>query len=71
MKKCKTWKREISVLMLLFLCYLSFQGQTTELEILVWPFTIFAGASFGQEWASSQGANIIGKRRQPKHEEGM
>ena len=58
----KTWKREFSVGLLIFLCYLAYQGQVKELEVLVWPFIIFAGASFGQQWACTQGKELFERK---------
>lgn len=53
-KKPKTYKRETSWAMLLFVGYLAYYGQVEELAILS-PFVFFftAGA-FGMDWASKQ-----------------
>lgn len=47
MTKRKTWSRELAVSLMLFLCYLAYDGKTEEAAILVWPFTIFSMAAFG------------------------
>lgn len=47
MDKKKTWSRETAFAMILFLCFLAYQGKVEELEILVWPFTIFTLAAYG------------------------
>ena len=45
--KKKTWQREVSAVLLCFLMYLAWAGSTEELEILVWPFTLFSFAAYG------------------------
>lgn len=61
MKQQKTYKREVSILLLVFLCYLAFIGSVEVLQVLIWPFMLFIGASFGMDWASKQGESIVGK----------
>jgi hypothetical protein len=46
-KSKKTWARELSVLLMIFLGYLALEGKVPELEILAWPFTLFAFGAFG------------------------
>lgn len=46
-KPKKTWSREVSTVLLFFLLFLAYKGQTEELEILIWPFTVFSMAAFG------------------------
>lgn len=46
-KKNKTWSRELATLLLLFVCYVAFNGSIDILEIIVWPFVAFAMAAFG------------------------
>lgn len=43
----KTYSRELSLCMMVFVGWLAYQGMTQELEILVWPVTLFSMASFG------------------------
>jgi len=54
-KKKRTWSREISVGLLVCLVYLGYKGQTEELSIVVWPFTVFAMAAFGFKQPTVEG----------------
>ena len=45
-EKNKTWARETSVILLLFLGTLAYQQKTEELRVLAIPFTTFALAAF-------------------------
>lgn len=61
--KQKTYKREVSVFLLGFLCYLAFIGSVEALQVLVWPFMLFVGASYGMDWASKQGEKIVRRNK--------
>lgn len=50
----KTWQREVAAVLFMALIYLGYQEQTAELEILVWPFTVFGMAAFGLKQSSVQ-----------------
>ena len=45
--KKKTWSRETAWAMLLGCFFLAGSEQTEELEIVIWPTTIFTLAAFG------------------------
>jgi len=45
--KVKTWARETAFAMLVGCAVLAYNGQSEELEIVVWPVTIFSLAAFG------------------------
>ena len=54
METKKTWQREVAAVLFIALIYLGYQEQTAELEILVWPFTVFGMAAFGLKQPSVQ-----------------
>jgi hypothetical protein len=58
----KTYKREVAVMLLVYLGYLGLYGRIEALEVLAWPFMLFVGASFGMEWASKQ-TDLVIKRK--------
>ena len=43
----KTWSREVAFSMILGCALLAWNGQSEELEIVIWPVTTFALAAFG------------------------
>ena len=47
--KNKTWKEELSILIVLYLMYLGIVGAVGPLEVLVWPFMFFVTAAFGMD----------------------
>lgn len=54
MTKGKTGKREVAVVLLLFLMWQSHLQNLELVETLVWPFMLYVGAAFGMEWARKQ-----------------
>lgn len=50
----KTYKRELSVALLVWLVYLVEVKDATIIEVLVWPIFAFAGAAFGLDSYSKQ-----------------
>lgn len=46
----KTYKRELAVVMLVWLAYVVEVKEPTLVEILVWPVFTFAALSFGLDW---------------------
>ena len=50
----KTFKRELAIVIVLFLFYLCIFGSPAIVEVVVWPFMLYVGAAFGMEWAGSQ-----------------
>ena len=51
----KTYKREVAAVLLTFLCTIIWQAAQADpigtLQIIVWPFMLFAGAAWGMDWA--------------------
>ena len=47
--KNKTWKEELSILIVVYLMYLGIISAVGPLEILVWPFMAFVTAAFGMD----------------------
>lgn len=43
----KTWARETAFLMFVGCALLAYNGQSEELNIVIWPTTIFGLAAFG------------------------
>lgn len=54
MAKKRTFKRELAIVIVLFLFYLCIFGSPAIVEVVVWPFMLYVGAAFGMEWAGSQ-----------------
>lgn len=50
----KSWKREVSIVLMAYLMWLGFQGSIPELEILAWPFMTFALGAFGLDAYNKQ-----------------
>ena len=50
----KTFKRELAIVIVLFLFYLCIFGSPAIVEVVVWPFMLYVGAAFGMEWAGGQ-----------------
>lgn len=57
----KTWARETSFAMIVGLAVLAYGDKIEQLEILVWPVTVFSLAAFGfqqptvSDWMRSRG----------------
>lgn len=47
--KNKTWKEELSIVIVVYLMYLGYIGLVGPLEVLVWPFMFFVTAAFGMD----------------------
>lgn len=43
----KTMSRELAATMLIFLCVLAYKGNVDMVQVLVWPFIMFATGAFG------------------------
>jgi len=52
--KGKTWKREVAVILLGFLGYISLFGDIEVLRILVTPIFLFASGAFGLDAFAKQ-----------------
>lgn len=52
--KDKTWKREVAVILLVFIGYISLFGDIEVLRILVTPIFLFAGGAFGLDAFAKQ-----------------
>ena len=50
----KTYKREVAIVVLLYLFYLGLYGNPEVVAVMVWPFMLYVGAAFGMDWARSQ-----------------
>ena len=48
--KGKTFKRELAVVLLLWLMYVVETKDASTIEILVWPVFTFAALAFGMDW---------------------
>ena len=51
----KTYKRELAVVMLLWLAYVVEVKEPSLVEILVWPIFTFTALSFGLDWFGKDG----------------
>lgn len=47
--KNKTWKEELSIMIVVYLMYMGYIGSVGVLEVLVWPFMFFVTAAFGMD----------------------
>lgn len=54
-KPQKTFKREVAILLLSFLCYIIYGGDIEMVKVIVYPFVAFAGLAFGLDWKGKQG----------------
>jgi hypothetical protein len=46
----KTYKREIAILLLLWLVYIVETKDVETIQILVWPIFTFSALAFGMDW---------------------
>lgn len=53
----KTWKREAGAVLITTMLVLLALNKIALLEVVVWPFTTFAGAAFGADWWSKRRLN--------------
>ena len=58
----KTWKEELSILIVAYLMYLGYIGAVGPLEVLVWPFMFFVTAAFGMDKFAEVSAPSLGRR---------
>lgn len=68
MKPKKTYKRELAVLLLIWLMYVVEVKDVNVIEVLVWPIFAFAGAAFGFDSFSKQ-INRVPKQQDYTKEE--
>lgn len=54
MKPKKSWKREVAIVLMLYLMWLGHEKATPELELLAWPFMTFALGAFGLDSYNNQ-----------------
>ena len=59
--KPKTYKREIAILLFIWLAYIVETKDVNVIEILVWPIFTFSALAFGMDWFGKSG----GLRGQP------
>jgi hypothetical protein len=53
----KTYKRELAVVLLIWLMYVVETKDASTIEILVWPVFTFAALAFGMDWFGKSGSN--------------
>lgn len=53
--KPKTYKREIAILLFVWLIYLVETKDVSVVEILVWPIFTFSALAFGMDWFGKSG----------------
>lgn len=53
--KPKTYKREIAILLFVWLIYLVETKDVNVVEILVWPIFTFSALAFGMDWFGKSG----------------
>lgn len=59
--KEKTWKRELAVVLLLWLMYVVETKDASTIEILVWPVFTFAALAFGMDWFGKSSNGVWGE----------
>lgn len=69
----KTYKRELAVVLLLWLMYVVETKDASTIEILVWPVFTFAALAFGMDWFGKSGEKTMsyvprGKAKHNVHE---
>jgi hypothetical protein len=57
----RTFKREIAVVLLLWLMYVVETKDASTIEILVWPVFTFAALSFGLQWFGNNSNGVWGE----------
>lgn len=57
----KTYKRELSVILLLWLMYVVETKDASTIEILVWPVFTFAALAFGMDWFGKSSNGVWGE----------
>lgn len=53
--KPKTYKREIAILLLIWLAYIVETKDVNIVETLVWPIFTFSALAFGMDWFGKSG----------------
>jgi hypothetical protein len=59
--KPKTYKRELAILLFIWLAYVVETKDVEVIEILVWPIFSFSAMAFGMDWFGKSG----GMQRKP------
>jgi hypothetical protein len=62
--KPKTYKREVAILLFVWLAYLVETKDVNIIEILVWPVFTFSALAFGMDWFGKSGG-VRGKPTEP------
>lgn len=57
----KTFKRELAVVLLIWLMYVVETKDASTIEILVWPVFTFAALSFGLQWFGNNANGVWGE----------
>lgn len=55
----KTYKREVAIILLVWLAYVVEIKEPSLVEVLVWPVFTFAALSFGLDWFGKDGNKNI------------
>jgi hypothetical protein len=50
----KTFKRETAWAFMLILGYIVYIENIALLQVVIWPFMLFIGTSYGMDWATKQ-----------------
>lgn len=58
MKDSKTWKREVAIVLLLWLMYVVETKNDGTIEVLVWPIFTFAALAFGMDWFGKSSGGV-------------
>ena len=53
--KPKTYKREVAILLFVWLAYIVETKDVNIIEILVWPIFTFSALAFGMDWFGKSG----------------
>lgn len=58
----KTFKREVAVVMLIFLGWVVSKEDVAMVEVLAWPIISFTAIAFGLEWGSKNGSVVFNRK---------
>ena len=67
--KPKTYKREVAILLFVWLAYLVETKDVNIIEILVWPVFTFSALAFGMDWFGKSGG-VRGQSSEPTDRRG-
>jgi len=67
--KPKTYKREVALLLFVWLAYIVETKDVNIIEILVWPVFTFSALAFGMDWFGKSGG-VRGQSTEPTDRRG-